>query len=288
MEYFRYCLLPTSGLRLGYVSRGQGPLVLFLHGFPDTHRGFLPAMEAVAAAGYRAVATEPRGYLPSDIPRDGDYRVEAFAHDVVGIADALNASTFSIVGHDWGALTAYAVSNLVPHRVHRLVTAAVPHTGHFLVNIRLRQAVRSRYMGYFQLRRLPERRIPRDDFAYIDSLYRQWSPTRRFDERQTRPVKDVYASRARLTAALSYYRDLPRSIVSPLSRRLIFTPVSTKTRMMYGTEDGCIGPELFQRQQSRFDHPLDLVPMVGAGHFIHWEQPRQFEHQILDFLGPPS
>ena len=60
MEEFRYCQLQTSGLRVGYVSRGEGPLVLFLHGFPDTHRGFLPAMEAVAAAEYRAVAPEPR------------------------------------------------------------------------------------------------------------------------------------------------------------------------------------------------------------------------------------
>lgn len=283
---FQYCRLPT-GLSVGYVTRGQGPLVLFLHGFPDTHRGFLPAMEAVAAAGYRAVAPEPRGCLPTDIPRDGDYRVEAFARDVVAIADELGAPTFAIVGHDWGALTGYAVSNLAPQRVNRLITAAVPHTGHFLLKVLLQQAFRSRYMAYFQLRALPERSIPRHDFAYLDHLCRQWSPGGEFDD-MLRPVKAMYSDRPRLTAALSYYRDLPRSVTNAASRRLIFSRVAAPTRIMYGTNDGCIGAELFHGQQNRFVQPLDLVPMVGAGHFIQWEQPDEFADQILDFLGSPS
>lgn len=285
---FDYLQLGARGLSVGYVSRGDGPLVLFLHGFPDTHRGFLPAMAAVAAAGYRAVAPEPRGYTPTDVPLDGDYRVEAFAKDVVAIADALGAPTFAIVGHDWGALTGYAVSNLASHRVSRLITAAVPHTGHFLLNIRLRQAVRSRYMAYFQLPSLPEHLIPRHDFAYLDELYRQWSPTGDVGGHVLRPVKAMYSDRPRLTAALSCYRDLPRSIASAQSRRLIFSPVVTPTRMLFGTDDGCIGPELFQGQQNRFVQPLDLVPMVGAGHFIQWEQPDEFADQVLDFLGPPA
>lgn len=285
---FHYCQLPSRGLTVGYLSRGTGPLVVFLHGFPDTCRGFLPAMEAVAAAGYRAVAPEPRGYVPTSIPIDGDYRVEAFAHDVVDFADALGAPTFSVVGHDWGALTAYAVANLAPHRVRRLITAAVPHTGHFLRNIGLRQAIRSRYMAYFQLLALPEHRIPRHDFAYLEHLYREWAPTWNAGEQQMRPIKDGFSARPRLTAALSCYRQLPRSVTDGVSRRLIFAPVVTPTRMMYGTEDGCIGPELFQGQQNRFQQPLDLAPMMGSGHFIHLEQPVQFAHHVIGFLDGPE
>ncbi|CAN5582336.1 alpha/beta hydrolase [soil metagenome] len=285
MTEFAYCRLQPSGHKVGYVSRGTGPLVIFLHGFPDTHRGFLPAMDAVAAIGFHAVAPEPRGYAPTDIPADGDYRVEAFAKDVLGIADALGAQRFSIVGHDWGALTAYAVSNLAPGRVDRLITAAVPHTGHFLLNIRLHQALRSRYMALFQLRGIAERVASRDNFAYIERLLHTWSPTWDFDETVMGPLRAAYADRPRLTAALSYYRGLAPSLVSAESRRLIFSPVSTPTRMIFGTEDGCIGPELFRDQRRRFQRPLDLVPMVGSGHFMHWEQPDEFIEQIISFIG---
>ena len=283
---FEYCRIQPSGLNVGYVGRGAGPLVIFLHGFPDTHRGFLPIMDRVAAAGYRAVAPEPRGYLPTELAPDGDYRVEAFAKDVVGFADALGADRFSLVGHDWGALTAYATANLVPDRVDRMVTAGVPHTGHFLLNIRLRQAMSSRYMAYFQLPWWPERRIRRNDFAYIEQLMRSWAPAWKFDDAALGPLKKNYADPHRLSAALAYYRQLPASLSSRLSRRLMFGPVATPTRMLYGTDDRCIRPELFIGQEQRFRQPLDLVPMRGVGHFMQWEQPGLFGDQILGFLQP--
>ena len=281
---FEHCRIQPGDLTVGYVSRGVGPLVIFLHGFPDTHRGFLPAMEAVAAAGYRAVAPEPRGYTPTDRAPDGDYRVAAFARDVVGLADALGADTFAIVGHDWGALTAYATSNLVPDRVERMVTAAVPHTGHFLLGIRWRQLIRSRYMLRFQLPFLPEWEIPRSDFAWLDALIREWAPSWQFGDREMRALKDSFTDPLRLKAALAYYRQLPRSLLDPQSRRLIFGPVASPTRMLYGTEDGCIGSALFQDQQKRFTRPLNLIPMVGSGHFMHWEQPEAFARLVVDFL----
>jgi len=281
VEYLR---IAPGGLTVGYVSRGEGPLVILVHGFPDTYRGFLPIMERLAQAGFRAVAPALRGYAPSGLAPEGDYRVEDSAADVLALADALGANRFSVVGHDWGAVTAYALANLAPDRVERLVTAAVPHTGHFLLNIRLRQLIRSSYMLAFQLPLLPERRLARDDFAGIEALIRAWSPDWRFGEAQLRPLKDNYAQPGRLSAALAWYRQLPRSIASPLSRRLIFGQVAAPTRIIYGLRDGCIGAELFQRQQRRFVQPLDLVPLPDAGHFMQWEQPELFARLVIEFL----
>lgn len=279
----KHCRIESSGLDVGYVSRGEGPLVMFLHGFPDTYRGFLPILDKVAAAGYRAVAPALRGYAHSAIAPDGDYRVEASAKDALGLADALGVDRFSIVGHDWGAVTAYATSNLAPERIVRMITAGVPHTGHFLLNIRLRQLIRSSYMLRFQLPWLPEWEIPRNDFAWIEALIREWSPGWNFGETETRPLKDNFQDPQRLKAALSYYRHLPRSLISSLSRRLIFAPVATPTRMLYGLRDGCIGPELFQGQEQRFSRGLDLIPL-DAGHFMQWEQPDVFATLVIDFL----
>lgn len=206
---------------------------------------------------------------------------------MLGLASALGADQFSIVGHDWGAVTAYAAANLAPARVTRLVTAAVPHTGHFLLNMRWRQLIRSRYMLRFQLPWLPEAEIAASGFLWIEALIQRWSSSWRFGEAEMRPLKDNYADPARLKAALAWYRHLPRSILSPLSRRLIFSKVAAPTRMIYGLQDGCISPAMFQHQEKRFAHRLDLIALANAGHFMQWEQPELFASLVIEFLMRP-
>lgn len=279
-----YCQLKSSGLKVGYVSQGNGPLVIFVHGFPDTYRGFLPILNRVANAGFRAVAPALRGYVPTDIAPDGDYRVEASALDVVELADALGAERFSIVGHDWGALTGYATANLVPHRVQRLVTAAVPHTGHFLSSMGLKQMRKSFYMVAFQAPVLPEALLAKNDFARVEALIQAWSPKLNLTDEQLAPLKENFRDPARLRAALAWYRQLPRSLMSSLSRRLIFSPVSVPTRIIYGMKDGCIGPEMFDNQHRMFTNEFQLVPLREAGHFMQWEDPELFAKLVIEFL----
>jgi pimeloyl-ACP methyl ester carboxylesterase len=274
----------ASGITLGYVSRGDGPLVIFLHGFPDTYRGFLPILDRVAAAGYCAVALAMRGYAHSDLAADGDYRVEALASDVLGLADALQAERFAVVGHDWGAVAAYAVTHLAPARVTRLVTAAVPHTGHFLLRMRWQQLRRSSYMLRFQLPWFPEWQIARHDYAWLEQLIKTWSPSWAFREAELRPLKQNFDQPGRLEAALSYYRQLSASLLSASSRRLVFPPVTVPTRMIYGEQDGCIAADMFQGQQARFTAGLELVAMEDAGHFMQWEQPERFARLVIGFL----
>lgn len=276
--------LRANGIDFGYAERGTGPLVLCLHGFPDTYRGFLPILDALAAAGYRGVAPAMRGYAPSGLAPDGDYRIEALADDVLALADALETPRFAIVGHDWGAVAAYAAANLAPARVAALVTAAVPHTGHFLLRPRLAQLRRSHYMFRFQFPRWPERRLPREDFAWIEALIRDWSPAWRFGETELRPLKDNFAEPARLKAALAYYRQLARDVLSPRSRHLVFSPVTVPTRIVYGLQDGCIGAEMFEGQGAHFRGELDLSPIADAGHFMQWEQPAVFARRVIEFL----
>lgn len=281
------CRVGADGLQLGYVSRGSGPLVIFIHGFPDTYRSFLPIIERVASAGYQAVAMALRGYGPSELAPRGDYRVEDAAADVLALADALGARRFSIVGHDWGAVTGYAAANLAPERIDRLITAAVPHTGHFLLGMGPRQLLRSRYMLAFQLPWLPEANLARDDFDGIDTLIQRWSPDWHYSDADVRPLKDNYAEPGRLGAALAWYRQLPRSLASQLSRRLIFSPVRTPTRIIYGFNDGCIGSAMFQGQQKRFLNGLDMVMLANTGHFMHCEQPALFARLVIEYLNHP-
>ena len=99
----------ANGLKFAYLEEGSGPLVLMLHGFPDTAHTWDELRPRVAAQGYRVVAPFMRGYHPSGIPgRDADQ--ETLARDPLALIEALGASDAIIVGHDWGAAAAYGAA----------------------------------------------------------------------------------------------------------------------------------------------------------------------------------
>jgi pimeloyl-ACP methyl ester carboxylesterase len=131
-----------------YFEAGQGPLVLCLHGFPDTAWSFVPVLNRLAAGGYHAVAPFMRGYPPSELGPGGDYRIITLGRDALALIEALGAQRAFLVGHDWGAVAAYIAAALAPERIERMVTAALPHLHRFLFWPSLRQLKRSRYMGF--------------------------------------------------------------------------------------------------------------------------------------------
>ena len=117
----------ANGVNFACLEAGRGPLVLLLHGFPDTAHTWDPTRAALAEAGFRAVSPFLRGYAPTPIPSDGDYRVNTLAADAAKLIEALGEDKAIVVGHDWGASAAYGVANLFPERVRLLVTLAIPH-----------------------------------------------------------------------------------------------------------------------------------------------------------------
>ena len=106
----------------------DGPLVLLLHGFPESSWEWHHQIDALASAGYRAVAPEQRGYSPAARPEPiEDYSIDRLVGDVIGMADNLGASTFHLVGHDWGAIVAWHVAAAHPQRLETLTVVSVPH-----------------------------------------------------------------------------------------------------------------------------------------------------------------
>src|ERR1700741_3439332 len=99
--------IEANGLEFAYLEAGAGPLVLLLHGFPDTAYSFSAMLPRLAEAGYHAVAPFQRGYYPTAIPDDGDYSVLTLARDALALIAAFGKQTAVIVGHDWGASSGY-------------------------------------------------------------------------------------------------------------------------------------------------------------------------------------
>lgn len=273
--------LQANGLDFAILEMGEGPLVLCLHGFPDTAWSFVPVMRELAAAGYRVVAPFMRGYLPTAVPADGDYRVTALADDVIALIDALGGPAAAVIGHDWGSIAAQCAAIRKPGCMQRLVACAVPHPGHFVTRPSLRQLRRSYYIGFFQLPWLPERTIVVEDFRWLQQLIRRWSPGWDFTAADLAPLKASLCEPAHLAAALGYYRQLPRSIAD---RKLWHAPVTVPTLAISGGRDGCIGPEMFERQQGRYRAGYQLYCMEDAGHFMQCEQPAAFAESVLAFI----
>ena len=125
----------ANGIKLRIAEMGQGPLVIFLHGFPESWYSWRHQLPATAKAGFHAVAPDLRGYGKSDKPAGvDDYDIHHLTADVVGLIDALGQKTAVVVGHDWGALVAWNAVLLHPDRFTGVVAMSVPYGGRSAVS----------------------------------------------------------------------------------------------------------------------------------------------------------
>ena len=108
--------IAANGVTFAYLTEGKGPLVLLLHGFPDTAHSWDRVIPALAAAGYRVVAPFMRGYHPTQIPADGQYDTDTLGRDALALISALGEEKAIVVGHDWGASAAYSAATLGPEQ----------------------------------------------------------------------------------------------------------------------------------------------------------------------------
>ncbi len=265
----------ANGLPFAYLEQGTGPLVLLLHGFPDTAYTWEHVLPALAAAGYRAVAPFTRGYHPTALAPDGKYDTDTLARDAIELVGALGAEQAIIVGHDWGASAAYGAAALAPERFRLLVTLAVPHPRGLKPTPRLVWALRH----FVSLRgRNAVAKAQRDDFAYIDTLVRRWSPAWQVPPDETKRVKEAFRQPGCLDAAISYYRQV-RPPRLPASHRL---PIKVPAVAFAGEHD-IIAPRAFEKVRHCFEGPYQVVQVPG-GHFMHREHPETFATELVRVL----
>ncbi len=271
------------------VGDGDLPLVLCAHGFPDDARTFRHQVEALTASGYRVVCPTMRGYAPSSIARSGRYDAEVLANDLCALAQRFSPNApVRLIGHDWGAVAAYAATALEPHRFSHLVTMAVPHLRHLLPRIVWpAQVRRSWYMWMFQLRTIAEMRLAEDDLALIDRLWRDWSPGYVPSKRDLDLIKAGISSR--MPEVLAYYRALfsPNALLGT-PRKLLLSKTSVPSLYLHGQQDGCMGVELLDGVERNFTAGVSVHRIANAGHFLHLEKPDEVNRIVIDFLNSPS
>ncbi len=273
--------IETRRGRFGALAAGpdEGPLVICLHGFPDDATTFRRLQADLADAGLRSLAVFLRGYRPS--PVEGPYALGELVDDLFSLLDVVAPrESVHVIGHDYGAQIAYAAIGREPRRFARAVTLAGPHPDAVLRNARRhpRQWLMSRYIAFFQLRGIAERRVSRDQFAYIERLWRRWSPGFEPPEDHLRRVKATIS--ASMPAPIAMYRAGGFDIGAD--------PIPVPTLNLLGERDGCLLPALAAGQERLFTGPYELAVLPGAGHFLHHEQPARVSRKVLGWLSAPA
>ena len=268
-------MIEANGLEFGYHSLGDGPLALFLHGFPDTAKAWDHVLPDVAAAGFRAVAVYMRGYAPTGIPK-ADTTTEDLAHDAIALIDAFGGGPAVLVGHDWGAAAAYAATALQPDSVGKLVTVALPHPAGFKPNIA--DLWGARHFATFK-RRSAAAKFVSNDFAGLRKIYHRWSPQWDFAEADLADIKRCLSDPASRDAIFGYYRALQRK-PGELMRRKIGVP----TAAFAGVTDGAVPRRAFDDATTRFTGAYEVIELPG-GHFPHREAPELFTELLLKAIG---
>jgi pimeloyl-ACP methyl ester carboxylesterase len=283
-------ILKSGELAFTAYEMGEGPLVLCLHGFPDTPYTWRFLLPVLAASGYRAVAVTSRGYEPTSQPADGDYSMAALSEDVIGWTDALGADAAHLVGHDWGSSIMHAAAARAPARFQSLTALAVPHPAGFAAAVAadLEQIERSWYVFFFQALGLADRVIEQNDWAFLERLWRRWSPSWRDSGQDLKQVKAVFGRPGVKRAALAYYRTAfgPEHPRAAEAAQIWLRPIGAPTLGLTGADDGCISPEVFRA--SMLPALFGAAPLVreiaGVGHFLHLEQPQLVADLVLAHL----
>jgi pimeloyl-ACP methyl ester carboxylesterase len=272
---------------LVFVARASGPLdgraVLLLHGFPQTSYSWHHQLDALEAAGHRGIAFDQRGYSPGARPGDvADYRIDLLVDDVLAVADTMQLERFDLVGHDWGAMVAWAVAAGHPERVRTLTAVSVPHPGAFGVALGAGdddQRQRSSYIEVFRREGgVAERALLGEDGSG-DGLRRMFDATGlASDTDEVHRFVTAMLEPGAMTAALNWYRASDPAALAAVG------PVTVPTLYVWSTADSAIGRKAAEASGEWVTAPYRFEVLDGVSHWIPETAPDALNRLLLEHL----
>jgi pimeloyl-ACP methyl ester carboxylesterase len=265
-------MLNLNGLRMHVVSAGQGPAVLLLHGFPDTHIVWRNQIQVLADAGFRVIAPDLRGYGATDAPADVQaYAMPHLCADVLALLDALGLDKVSLVGHDWGAALGWRLCIDAPDRFERLVALSVGH----LEAVRragIGQHLRFFYMAIFCIPGFSEWLLKAGNWRIVRKFTRDRSQAEHW-------IRDLRPE-GRLTAALNYYRAniKPGRMAGP-------SVVTVPVMGIWSDGDIALGERQMRDSAAYVQASFRYERIEGADHWMQLTAPDRVNALLLDFLG---
>ena len=269
----------ANGVRFAYLEQGTGPLVMFLHGFPDNAWSYRKQLQVFADAGYRAVSPFLRGYAPTEIPADGIFDPIALGKDLEALITILSDDGQArVVGMDWGGTSIFQALATAPSVIKAAVVMNTAHPITFSSIRRDPDAVRSIFHFYFFQLPGVESAVNVEGLPFIDYLWKLWSPTFKNDE-HLRSIKETLSSPGTMAAALKYYAGL---FNAGSAGRLPSNAMHTPTLTIYGSNDPTARYSV--KEEPLFKGPHKRVVLPDVGHFPHLEREIEVTGLIMDWF----
>ncbi|MCW2968944.1 MAG: alpha/beta hydrolase [Solirubrobacterales bacterium] len=274
----------VGDVKLHYVEAGDGPLIVLLHGFPEFWFGWRLQISPLAAAGFRVVAPDMRGYNLSSRPAGvAPYAVDKLADDVCGLIRERGAESALLVGHDWGGTAAWATAMNHPEVVDRMAILDAAHPRALQKGLRNpRQLLRSWYFFFFALPGLPERVVRAGHWRFFRRFVRDARPA--YSPEEIDRYVEAWSQPGAASAMINYYRCSVRE--SQKKAAAAIRPISAPTLLIWGELDRYLGPGV--REPDPSDVPgLDRIERLpNASHWVHHDEPERVNQLLIDFFAP--
>jgi epoxide hydrolase 4 len=270
--------------RLHYVEAGQGPLVVLLHGFPEFWYGWRLQIQPLAAAGFRVVAPDTRGYNLSSKP-DGvqAYDGGQLADDIVGLVHERGAESALLVGHDWGGTIAWTMAMHHPEVVDRLAILNAAHPRKLSQGLHHPGQLRkSWYFFFFDLPDLPETVVHANNWHFFRHFLRDAHPA--YTPEETQRYEQAWAQDGAATGMINYYRSSVRQ--SQKKAEAALRPISAPTLVIWGERDRYLGPELAEPEHDDVPNLDRVERLPDASHWVHHDEHERVNQLLTDFFAP--
>jgi len=274
----------VGDVRLHYVEAGAGPLVVLLHGFPEFWFGWRLQIAQLAAAGFRVVAPDLRGYNKSSRPAGVKaYAADKLADDIHGLVHALGEKSALLVGHDWGGTVAWTTAMNHPELVDRLVILDAAHPRTLQKGLfKPRQLLRSWYFFFFALPWLPERIVRLRRFRFFRRFLRDARPAHTPEELDR--YIEAWSQPGAAAAMIDYYRASVRT--PPKKAKAAIRTITAPTLVIWGQHDRYLGPTLADPSRDDVPNLERVVRLPDASHWVHHDEAKRVNQLLIDFFSP--